>query len=524
MRARTAVADPCIRRATRNGLPAEREAIMPGGPRAGDARFVWEPSDEISLSFKTVRARPRTEGASPAMETLLSVPEDELEELLTVALTRCDEILSRSSKTGGKAFLLTRIDSESTARSSDIEATTTLVPLADVATRCAVWNEFCRSISTPETQYHAQASAVDADGRPFGWQGAEVTAAVQLGGRAVGPVNITPVIREADGPTIGNVFGYKRARKAFRDARKDASGFALMDTVDVGDAGRRRPVQVYGAWSEAEPGVVLLDHDQGLAGDFDLTRNGWRSAVAGGSAARAARETVRALRSTGFLQELCACALVPPAPYGVAAELRGGEQDWDAAGRFPAVTLNILQGDVIPWPRVYLALSDGMRWRPTQRRGRRVRLAAEISDSEAFCRQFPANLSWARCLRTLQRVRVAYQCGGLSLEMCDTLLDQMLRDLLRKYARRMGSPDGLYAAEDEAEHKLDAFRCMGGHSTDSSDDEEIVAGYGDEGSPRDASGGPGGLPSAPGDGAVHVTSGPPTVIEVPVAGPCAGVS
>ncbi|CAG9461359.1 unnamed protein product [Pedinophyceae sp. YPF-701] len=429
---------------------------MPGATKA-QPRFVCVPGDDVSLSYKTVRAKPRPAGAVPEMETLLNIPTQDLEDLLKAALTRGKEILEET-RGSGRASLLTRVASESTARDRDIQAVTWLIPQLD-APGGSCCDAFCRAISVEgERELRAMPRGDGEPSRPM--DDGRVTAEVTVGGKTTLPVDIAPVCQDvfaAPGGPAAAMVALQGARTALSGGHKgtENGGLCFATRMEVGRAERRASIVMYGAWSEEAPGVIVLTE----------TNEGASS----GDPRRVAKLTARALRnSDDALRQLCVDALVPPMQDGVAAHLERGDQDWDAAGRFPAVALNILQSLDFSRPRAFLTLSEGMRWRRVRERARRtesgvplLRLAAEITDGDAFCAQHAPSLPWKRCLGTFEEMLPLFQaraCQTLGREGESAILEK----LLLKYAEEGGmyTPGGLSAVEDAMRRNFEKFDAL----------------------------------------------------------------
>ncbi|CAG9461360.1 unnamed protein product [Pedinophyceae sp. YPF-701] len=359
---------------------------------AGAARFVCQPSDHMAFAFKTTRAQPRPAHAQPEMETLLNVPEDELEELLAVALSRVDNFLWQDSDANKEqSWILTRVEAECSARSRDIEAVSALVAMETGAGLEAL----CRAIGNVPGRT-LRATKQGAEKRSW-----VVEAALEMGGTTWGPIDCTQacgIATEAEDAASRVTQAAKITMEAGVGEKGSDVKVVVGGPVEVVDKGRTFNVKLAWLWSESHPSVMLLLPVPGVAADG---RPEDASAVP--FPTRAAQELVRGLRRTGALAQLCAGALVPPCPGGVAAQLAGRDQDWDPAGRFPAVSLNIIQSNLSP-KGTYVAsltLREGMRWdmgRAQAPRGGSMQpehLVARIADSKAFCRLLPPRVPWA---------------------------------------------------------------------------------------------------------------------------------
>ncbi|CAG9461364.1 unnamed protein product [Pedinophyceae sp. YPF-701] len=424
------------------------------GSTSSSARFVCQPSDEVSLAFKTTRAQPRPENARPEMETFLNVPPDELEELLNVALGHMDELFKRECNPAEGhrfALALTRIEAESSARTRDIQATSTFLQEESRGTTEA----FCRAASTPQRKLRAIQRGEDE------WR---VGAMLEADGATWGPTDCTNVIALAGAAPHAAARAARAARDAqdVEDARKRlVHGF--LQLIKIGRGSAACDVATGGAWSPKAPEVVIVGLQAMPTNPAASQAMSRMSHVE-----RCAQGIVRA-RGTGALQALSKDALVPPDACGVAALLESAEQDWDAAGRFPCITINVLQSNMFETPWVFLTLPDGMRWRGKPPRGKKgyqplVRLIAEAADREALDRiQDPVALRWSTCVEKCiaQRARLPRSRADDAATRAE-----LLRCVLDAYAACLTSPDAMVRIDSEIEDRVAAAFAEGGDAAD----------------------------------------------------------
>ncbi|CAG9463189.1 unnamed protein product [Pedinophyceae sp. YPF-701] len=355
---------------------------MAGPAAPSGARFVCKPSDNVELAFKTVRAQPRPANAQPEMETLLNVPVDELEEMLLVALQRARQFLDKCDYASkGLALIATRVEAEFAARTRDIQATSTFVHRVSGRHLDA----FCREISVPGRKLRA--TPVENSRFPHGL-GVAATLEKEDGGNW-GPVDAMNAIDVAGAAADHECQSTKEQVVALMQEERESGSVKkqFKKQTEVTHAGNAFYVQLEAMWTPQKPNVLNLDT---LPDRHPGTKSGRTEDLP-----RLVAELVQGLRNLKFAERVSVSSLVPPTPDGVAARLRGVEQDWDVAGRFPAVSLTIIQAN-LGNPRAVLILPEGMQWgvSPDACQPQSPRLVGEIVDSEAFCRCAPADLPW----------------------------------------------------------------------------------------------------------------------------------
>ncbi|CAG9461362.1 unnamed protein product [Pedinophyceae sp. YPF-701] len=404
-------------------------------PRAATTgpRFVCVPSDETLIGFKTVRARPRPQYAAPEIETMLNVPAEDLEELLTTAIAHADDFIKAAGTEDPSRRLdvLVRVEAESSTRSRDIQATSLFLPddLEQVCEALCVPGRALRKRTYFDGDQYAALVLWDAAGETYG------------------PTNCMTMLN------VGLDFAVREQLALVRGARdavhqahedKDAAASSIEGTCQHLDL-QLTLEHAYGArlersrlppshrhleqpfvcqavvgicctWVWTQPRAIRIERC-GLEGAEQAVRDTERIIADMGEARRTAQEVVRGLRETGILRSLCADALVPAAPGSVAAH--SSSEDWDPAGRHPAVSLNVILGSPHQ-PVVFLTLPEGMRWRkwtPSDWREQPcVGLVAEISDPEAFCRPLPAPVPWTLLTDKLAQHRATLRSVDVSEE------------------------------------------------------------------------------------------------------------
>ncbi|CAG9461363.1 unnamed protein product [Pedinophyceae sp. YPF-701] len=405
--------------------------IMPG------ARFVCVPSDETDLAFKTVRARPRPENAIPEMETMLNVSLEDLEELLTTAFARVEDFLTKECGEAERKHILalTRIEAESSAVSRDIQAVTTLWGREDLQATC-------RALSVPGRELRR--TAFSTGGK------SEICATLRdANGDKWGPASCNDILCPVRNAQVEDLEVCARARHACQADRASAKptlwvglgarlshAYGAQLPADLREyehpALKRIEVDVVldATWSPAQPRAVEVRHCPmpETCGATSLSAKmvvGERVLADMGDARRAAQMVTSGVRDNGALHDLSVNALVPPTPGGVAAHLNSREQDWDPAGRFPAVSLIVVTA--LALPRVleaFLTVPDGMRWRkwtPSDARPKpALGLVAEISDPETFCRPRPAPVPWRLLTDKLAQHRATLRCVDVADEIVRT--------------------------------------------------------------------------------------------------------
>ncbi|CAG9461358.1 unnamed protein product [Pedinophyceae sp. YPF-701] len=426
---------------------------MPAPSAPAGARFVCVPSDEVSLSFKTVRAQPRPANAVPEMETLLNVPTSDLEELLVTAIEHVEDICKGTCppSSANIAFFHTRIEAESTTRTRDIQAVTTYIPgLARGPSKRRVLAEVCRRLSTD-----GRTLECDANGR--------VVATVEVDGGPCGPVDCTPVVeKDSLGPeeaASGGVFAVDTVMSAARGMGGDDVANCLMQLVRLDHDGEEIPqnAMIGGSWFPSQPGTIMLGIEMSHFRPSSL-----QAFHAMGTARSTAQLFVRGLRGAqNELRELCEGALVIPDPWGKAALLESAEQDW-TGGKFPAVALNVMHVSTRPdMPVVYLTLPAGMAWKPAltcddgYKFGTRMtRLGARIVDRDAFGRPQPVTPTWRACVDKLEDYRGCIERAGLSNDQ--EWRTKLMRCVVAGYEKCMASPEAMVGVDAEIERLIRA--------------------------------------------------------------------
>ncbi|CAG9463303.1 unnamed protein product [Pedinophyceae sp. YPF-701] len=368
----------------------------------------------------------------PGPAAARNTPPDELEELLEVALGRVADLLAtaRGPDQGrGTAFVLTRIDAESSTRTRDIQATSTFLHWdSSVALEA-----FCSAISVDDRQLRAKRGS---DGA---WR-VEATI-VAGGGGTCGPVDCTPAVDLA----AGALHATARAASAAQNAHMKKNTRARTVFYEPVDVDPGLCVDVAGGWSPDRPTVISLARYHtpvSPAGDERRAR-------------RTAQETVRGLRGTGALRSLSEDALVSPDSSGVAARLDDQRRAWGAAGRFPGIAINVVQSNVVQMPWVFLTLPPGMRWRTKRARRGAVqghrRLVAEAAEPcAAGPLPPPTELTWKACVDKFVAIRAkhgdyaAYGVGAATVMRC----------VIEAYSESTGSPKAMARIDDAIAERM----------------------------------------------------------------------
>ncbi|CAG9461365.1 unnamed protein product [Pedinophyceae sp. YPF-701] len=375
------------------------------------------------------------------METFLNVPPDELEELLTVALGRVEDFLRREcappNGVGSTTLVLTRIDAESSTRTRDIQATSTF--LHEVSGNLPA---FCRAVSTPDRQLGA------ADFRE-----SDIGVTAQVDGATLGPVSCADVIYLSRMVFRDALRAAVVARdEHLRDAERGRAAHAFRGAIKIGPAHDPADVAVAGAWSPKFPSVI----DVSLHTPPDQARRILSKATC---AELGAQAVVRALRGTGALQALSKDTLVPPDACDAAALLEDAAQDWDAAGRFPCITINVLQSNMFNKPWVFLTLPDNVCWEVAAHDGETghpplVRLVAEVDRPGLFSLAMPVPPTWQDCMDTYKRLDGTLGGHGRG----EGWRTELLQCVLDAHASRMrlqhDSPGRTLDIDDEVEMQM----------------------------------------------------------------------
>ncbi|CAG9463188.1 unnamed protein product [Pedinophyceae sp. YPF-701] len=385
-----------------------------------------------------------------------NVPVDELEEMLVVALRRVERFVSTCDAGAGLALVATRVEAEFAARTRDIQATSTFVHRMSHAHLDA----FCREISVPGRQLRTRPSQDDT--YPCGL-GVAATLEKPEGGNWEA-VDVMHTIMIADAAADSDCQSNKDQMAVLMgEAQRGTLTYAFAEKTKVRHAGRAWNVTLGAYWTPQRPEILWLDPDT-LTADPKGRRAGRREDVGAFVA-----EIVQGLRSPKVARKLWATSLVPPSANGVAQGLQGVDQDWDAAGRFPAVTLTILQGNTVESrsPRALLTLPDGMQWQlaANSPHGARAPFAivGEIFDSDLFCRSAPAALPWrAVADKFAEQRELLSNCSAATVKR-EALGDGPEQLIMYIYAAALGQPNAMAAAQAKFDRLFDMIRQKAPH-------------------------------------------------------------